>query len=105
MVTIPLPAHHGAPEKRFGEGALRVRLPPRGHHAGGRTHLANGRTSCPEKADTGHLPGSLPPSWVESLASPATGASPNSLGTDVSPLPALIVNTPAMSAAPAADTP
>jgi len=59
--------------KRLGEGALRVCLPPRGHRAGGRTHLAKGLHVLPQRRQTpGILPGSLPPSRVESLANPAT---------------------------------
>ena len=81
-----------------------MRLPPQGHRAAGALIPQSTARPAQRRPTPGILPGSLPPSRVECLASPAT----EHLRTRSAPMypsaPALTVNTPATSAAPAADT-
>ena len=84
-------------------GALRVRLPPRGHCATGALIPQSAARPAQRRRTPGILPGSLPPSRVESLASRQRSISELARHRCI-PDADLIVNTPATSATPVADT-
>jgi hypothetical protein len=103
MMRIRHPRAGRGHGKRFGEGALRARLPPRGHRAAGALIPQSAARPAQRRRTPGTLPGSLPPSRVESLANRRRSIAELARHRCI-PDADLIVNTPATSAASAADT-